>query len=86
MANIKQQAKRNLTNDKKKLQNAAFKSSVRTAIKKLESAVKNNNAEEAALALQKTFSKLDKGLSKGIYHKNFVSRSKSRLSKLANLA
>ncbi len=84
MANIKQQAKRNLTNEKKKLLNAAFKSSVKTAVKKVEVAVKNNNAEEATMALQKAFAKLDKGLAKGIYHKNFVSRNKSRLSKLAN--
>jgi ribosomal protein S20 len=36
------------------------------------------------LALQKAFAKLDKGLAKGIYQKNFVSRNKSRLSKMIN--
>lgn len=86
MANIKQQAKRNRTNFKQRLQNAAFKSSVKTAIKRVEAAVKNNNSEEAKSALQYAFKKLDKGLAKGIYHKNFVSRNKSRLSKMVNLA
>lgn len=86
MANIKQQAKRNRTNLKQRLQNAAFKSSVKTAIKRVEAAVKNNNSEEAKSALQNAFKKLDKGLAKGIYHKNFVSRNKSRLSKMVNLA
>ncbi|NLD26305.1 MAG: 30S ribosomal protein S20 [Acholeplasmataceae bacterium] len=84
MANIKQQAKRNLTNEKRRLQNAAFKSSVKKTFKNVELAVKNNNAEEANLALQKAFAKLDKGLAKGIYQKNFVSRNKSRLSKMIN--
>lgn len=84
MANIKQQEKRNRTNEKKRLQNAAFKSSVKTALKKVEAAVKNNNPEEARNALNYAFKKLDKCLTKGIFHKNFVSRKKSSLSKLVN--
>lgn len=84
MANIKQQAKRNLTNEKKRLQNAAFKSSLRTAIKKFEVAVANNNLEEAKSAFSLATKKLDKALAKGLYHKNHVSRSKSHLSKLLN--
>ena len=46
MANIKQQAKRNLTNEKKRLINAAFKSSVKTALKGVEVAVENKDLEE----------------------------------------
>ncbi|MFY9422381.1 MAG: 30S ribosomal protein S20 [Bacilli bacterium] len=84
MANIKQQEKRNRSNLKKRLQTAAFKSSVKTAIKRVETAVHNNDLEEAKSALSFAFKKLDKGLAKGIYHKNFVSRKKSRLSKLVN--
>ncbi|MDD2492460.1 MAG: 30S ribosomal protein S20 [Bacilli bacterium] len=84
MANIKQQAKRNLTNEKRRLQNAAFKSSVKTAVKSVEAAVANKNLEEAQEALKLACTKLDKALAKGIYHKNFVSRNKSRLAKLLN--
>jgi small subunit ribosomal protein S20 len=84
MANIKQQAKRNLTNEKRRLQNAAFKSSVKTAVKSVESAVANKNLEQAQEALKLACTKLDKALAKGIYHKNFVSRNKSRLAKLLN--
>ena len=36
MANIKQQVKRNKTNEKKRLKNASFKSSVKTAVKAVE--------------------------------------------------
>jgi len=84
MANIKQQAKRILTNEKKRLQNASFKSSMKTAIKNVEKAVETKNLEEAQNAYRTACTKLDKSLAKGIYHKNFVSRNKSRLSKLIN--
>ncbi|HHX00979.1 MAG TPA: 30S ribosomal protein S20 [Acholeplasmataceae bacterium] len=84
MANIKQQAKRNLTNEKKRLQNAAFKSSIKTAIKKFETAVQNNNLEEAKANFNDANKKLDKALAKGLFHKNKVSRMKSHISKLLN--
>lgn len=84
MANIKQQAKRNLTNEKKRLQNAAYKSSMKTALKNVEAAVSNKNVEEAQKAFNFACTKLDKALAKGLYHKNFVSRNKSRLAKLVN--
>jgi len=84
VANIKQQMKRNITNEKRRQQNAAFKSSVKTAIKKVIVAVNNKNLEEAKAAYSVACSKLDKAQAKGIYHKNFVSRKKSRLSQLIN--
>lgn len=84
MPNIKSQIKRVKTNDKKRLQNAAFKSSMKTAIKAVETAVSENNVEAAKNALAFACKKLDKAVSKGIKHKNFASRQKSRLAKLVN--
>ncbi|HHZ18738.1 MAG TPA: 30S ribosomal protein S20 [Acholeplasmataceae bacterium] len=84
MANIKQQAKRIITSQKSRLRNVAFKSSTKTAMKKVEAAVRNNNREEAIEAFRLASKKLDKALAKGIYHKNFVSRNKSRLAKMIN--
>ena len=84
MANIKQQAKRNLTNEKKRLQNASYKSMVKTTIKNVEVAIQNKNKELATKQISVAFAKLDKGLSKGIFSKNFVARRKSALSKLIN--
>jgi small subunit ribosomal protein S20 len=84
VANIKQQIKRNKTNEKRRLFNASFKSSVKTAFKAVERAT---TANDKALALEKlslAHKKLDKGLAKGIYHKNFVSRNKSRLAQIIN--
>ena len=84
MANIKQQVKRNITNEKKRLLNASFKSSVKTSIKNLEALVAQGNKEEAVKALSLACKKLDKALAKGIFHKNFVARNKSRLALLVN--
>ncbi len=84
MANIKQQIKRNLTNDKKKLQNASFKSSLRTATRNVELAVTNKDLVAAETALAFACKKLDKAITKGILHKNNAARHKSRLTKLVN--
>ncbi len=84
MANIKQQIKRNKQNEKARLRNASFKSSVRTAIKKVETAVAEGNKELALEALPFAHKKLDKGQAKGIYHKNYVARHKAYLAGLIN--
>ncbi len=84
MANIKQQIKRNKTNEKRRLQNASFKSSVKTSVKIVEQFVAEGNKDKATDALHFAYKKLDKALAKGIYHKNFVARHKSHLAKLVN--
>ncbi len=84
MANIKQQIKRNKTNEKRRLNNASFKSSVKTAIKAVEVAVAAQDKEKALATLSYAHKKLDKGLAKGVYHKNFVARHKSSLANLVN--
>jgi len=84
MANIKQQMKRNLTNEKRRLANASFKSGVKSAVKEVEVSVENNDKEKAIAALSLASKKLDKAVTKGFYHKNYVARQKSRLAKLVN--
>ena len=84
MANIKQQKKRVLTNQKQRLANASYKSSLKTALKAVELAAKEGNKEEALKALNLANKKLDKAQAKGIVHKNFVARNKSHLAKLVN--
>ncbi|MDD4211988.1 MAG: 30S ribosomal protein S20 [Bacilli bacterium] len=84
MAHIKQQAKRNITNEKKRLLNAAYKSSVKTTVKNVEKAVAAKDLPAAETALVAAFEKLDKAISKGFLHKNNVARHKSRLQKLVN--
>lgn len=84
MANIKGQMKRNLTNEKRRLRNVALRSELKTAVKVLEAAVENNDKEAAVKALALANKKLDKTVTKGVNHKNYVARQKSRLAKLVN--
>ncbi len=81
---IKSQIKRTKTNEKRRLLNISFKSSMRSALKEVETAIENNDLEKAKEAYRKACKKLDKAVSKGIKHKNFASRQKSRLAKRIN--
>ena len=84
MANIKSAKKRILVNETKAARNKAIKSKVKTCIKKVETAVANNDAEAAKAALRTAVTEINKAGSKGVYHKNTCSRKISRLAKAVN--
>ena len=84
MANNRQQKKRVRQDIKRRQANQIVKSSLRRAVKKVESAVEANDKNLANDALNLANKKLDKALVKGVYHKNYVARHKSRLAKLVN--
>jgi small subunit ribosomal protein S20 len=86
MANIKSAIKRIETTERKTLRNRIFKSIVKTEIKKFEAALESGNLEDAKALLSRTAHILDKASSKGILHKNAVSRKKSRLAVKLNHA
>ncbi|GAA3694694.1 30S ribosomal protein S20 [Zhihengliuella alba] len=81
MANIKSQKKRILTNEKARLRNAAYRSELKTLIRKVGAAVESGNQEAAQAALASASRKLDKGVSKGVLHKNQAANRKSAISK-----
>ena len=66
MANIKQQKKRDITNSKKNLLNASFKSSLKSALKAFEAAVAEGDKAKAQAAYNFACKKLDKALAKGL--------------------
>ena len=84
MANIKQQKKRILTNEKHRAMNSSYKASVKTAMKAVFTAVDKKDKDAAVLALNFAFKKLDKAQAKGIVHKNYVARQKSTLANAVN--
>ena len=84
MANIKSAKKRILVNQTKAARNKSIKSSVKTAIKKVDAAVAAKDAEAAKTALLAATSAIDKAASKGVYHKNTASRKISRLNLAVN--
>ena len=84
MPNIKSAKKRVITNTKKGKSNTIFKSSMKTAIKKQEKAIKANDKKLAQDNLKEAVKRIDKALSKGIIKKNKAARCKSRLTKETN--
>ena len=84
MANLKSAKKRVLINTKKKEANNEFRTSMRTSIKKTEKAVLANNKEDAKASLHTAVKNIDKSATKGIVHKNYAARQKSRLTKKVN--
>ena len=84
MANIKSAKKRVLTSRVRQERNKAIKSGVKTAIKKVEAAVKSADKDAAAKELLNASSIIDKAAKKGVLHKNNASRKVARLAKMVN--
>ncbi len=84
MANLKSATKRIDTNNKKFELNRAVKSDMRTHIKHVEKLVAANELDDAKAKFNKTVSKIDKAVSKGVIHRNNGNRQKARLSHKIN--
>ena len=81
MANIKSAKKRIKVTLVRTERNKAIRSKVKTAIKKVESAVVANDKQLAKDNLKNAIVEITKAASKGVYHKNNASRKVARLSK-----
>ena len=81
MANIKSQKKRNLTNEKARLRNNAYKSELKTLIRKVNDSIGTSDKDAAESNLRIVSRKLDKAVSKGVLHKNTAANKKSGLAK-----
>ena len=84
MANHKSALKRNKQNAIRSARNSHIRSTMRTFVKQVRTAVSEGNAEEAKVALERAVPFIDKAASKGVIHKATASRKISRLSKLVN--
>ena len=60
--------------------NRRVKSTMRTAIKKFRLLVEENKLDQARELLPRTFSVIDKSVTKGVLHRNAADRYKSRLT------
>ena len=84
MANIKSDKKRVLVAKRNEERNVAFKSSIKTAVKKALALANAEDKEALNAALSKVYQLCDKAVSKGILHKNTAARKKSRLTVAIN--
>ena len=79
MANIKSAKKRVLTAERNRVKNVAFKTSIKTALKKVLELATGKDKEALNAAISRAYQLCDKAVSKGVLHKNTAARKKSRL-------
>ena len=79
MANIKSAKKRVLIAEANRVRNVAFKTSIKTAVKKALALATGEDKEALNSAVSKVYQLCDKAVSKGILQKNTAARKKSRL-------
>jgi small subunit ribosomal protein S20 len=80
MANTAQSKKRARQSDARYAVNKARRSRIRTFLRKVEEAIASGNPDAATAALKAAQPELARGVSKGVLHKNTVSRKISRLA------
>ncbi len=80
MANTAQSKKRARQSEARYAVNKARRSRIRTFLRKVEEALASGDQTAAATALHAVQPELDRGVSKGVLHKNTVARKMSRLT------
>ncbi|HOA15829.1 MAG TPA: 30S ribosomal protein S20 [Bacillota bacterium] len=78
--------KRNRTNRVRALRNASIKSSVKTAARRVNEALGQNDQEMSAEKLSAAYSSIDRAVKKGVIHANQGARRKARLAAKVNEA
>ena len=86
MANIKSAMKRAQVISVRTKRNAAYRSMMKTAIRRFETALKSGDKEKAGEELARALRTIDRIETKGVIHKNTADRKKSRLTKAFNRA
>ncbi|MDN5787036.1 30S ribosomal protein S20 [Pseudorhodobacter sp.] len=84
MANTSQSKKRARQADARTAVNKARRSRIRTFLRKVEEAIASGDQSVAAAALKTAQPELARGVTKGVLHKNTVSRKISRLASRVN--
>ena len=69
---------------KKRAINRANTAQLKTAVKKLRSAIEKGDLTAAKVLAPATFSEVDRAAKKGAIHRNAASRTKSRLARKLN--
>ena len=81
MPNTRSAEKRVRTSEKRRQRNAAIRSTVRTATKKVLKALEQGDVAAAAELLRQATSRIDKAKSKGVLKANTARRKISRLAR-----
>ena len=82
MANIKQQKKRVLIQERQRIENLRYRSTIKTLTKRLETAVSDGDAERVAAEHRELVRTIDRAATRGALHENTAARKKSRAARL----
>ncbi len=85
MANIKSAEKRQRLAERRRLRNNIWKTRVKRSVRHFLENVSGDQAE-ATEAFREASRIIDKAVSKGVYHRNFAARKKSRMARKLNQA
>jgi small subunit ribosomal protein S20 len=86
LARLKSAIKRHKQSLKRRARNRHIRSTVKTAVKEVRSAIGENNMEKADRALAHAASVLSRAGSKGVLHRKTVARRVGRLAKAVGKA
>ncbi|MGE5190798.1 MAG: 30S ribosomal protein S20 [Gemmatimonadota bacterium] len=86
MGKLKSGIKRHKQSLKKRTRNRHIRSTVKTAVKEVRTAIEGRAADKAAEALSEAVSAIHRAGSKGVLHKKTVARKVARLSKAVHKA
>lgn len=84
MPNHKSAEKRVRQSERRRNINRHNRTKLRTAVKKLRSALSGTDKSAATVLLPVTVSEIDKAVQKGVLHRNAAARHKSRLTARVN--
>jgi len=82
MANIKQQEKRVRIATRQRAENLRYRSTVKTLMRRLETAVEDGDAEAIAAQHREVVRWLDRAASRGALHRNTAARRKAQAARL----
>ena len=82
MANSKQQEKRNRQNEKRRLANLRYRSSIKTLFHRVDEAVEAGDGEALAARSRELEQMLDRASARGVLHRNTAARKKRQLSRI----
>jgi small subunit ribosomal protein S20 len=86
MANIKQQKKRVLIQERQRNENLRYRSTIKTLTKRLETAVSDGDAEKVSAEHRELVRTIDRAAMRGALHKNTAARKKSRAARVVSSA
>jgi small subunit ribosomal protein S20 len=83
MANIKQQQKRVRLAARQRVENLRYRSTVRTMMRRLQSAADEGNAERVSVEHREVQRWIDRAAAHGAIHRNAAARKKAQAARIA---